>query len=56
MIHRTDFVVDDIDTKPSQDPHCGIIYAVCQCQDGMYFSLPHDDKRLIRSLRDILRV
>lgn len=56
MIHRTEFTVGSIDTKPSQYPRCGIIYAVCQCEDGMYPSLLYDDQALIRGSRGILRV
>ncbi|TIA29135.1 hypothetical protein D6C78_10387 [Aureobasidium pullulans] len=37
MIHRTEFTVGSIDTKPSQYPRCGIIYAVCQCEDGVFY-------------------
>jgi hypothetical protein len=56
MMHRTDLIAEGIDTKPSQDPRCGITYAVCQCEDGMYPSLLGDDKELIRGLRGVLRV
>jgi hypothetical protein len=56
MMHRTDFIVEGIDTQPSQDPRCGITYAVCQCEDGMYPSLVGNDNELIRGLRGVLRV
>jgi hypothetical protein len=56
MMYCTDFIVEGIDTKPSQDPRCGITYAVCQCEDGMYSSLLSDDKELIHGFRGVLRV
>lgn len=56
MMHRTDFIVEGIDRKLSQDPRCGITYAVCQCEDGMFPSLLGDDIELIRGLRGVLRV
>ena len=56
VIHRTEFIVGSIDTKSSQNPRCGITYAVCQCEDGMNSSLLYDDKALIHGFRSVLRV
>ncbi|THY01592.1 hypothetical protein D6D01_10351 [Aureobasidium pullulans] len=37
MMHRTDFIVEGIDRNQNQDPRCGITYAVCQCEDGVFY-------------------